>query len=271
MPSLLGTSVDPDKVFAAVEKAALEGDGKGPLPLDLDAEPGFTTDDANKYGDLYEVAEFTTRMPGVNRAFNIALMAELIDGTTVWPGDTFSVNDFVGIRTLDKGFKYDCAIVSGELSCEEDPVNVGGGVSQFGTTIFNAIYFGCYEDVVHQPHSIYFSKYPEGREATLGFPSPDVAFRNDSDAPVIIRATNTKHSLTVTFFGNQQGMTCGTERSERTNVTSPIKEYQVDPDGRVAPGTERVKSKGSKGWSVTNTRIFHDAAGNEIKREHFPW
>ncbi|MCL1593086.1 MAG: VanW family protein [Actinomycetia bacterium] len=271
MPSLLGTSVDADQVFAEVEKAALVGGGQGPLPLDLDAEPGLTTDDAAKYGDLYEVAEFTTRMPGTNRAFNIALMAELIDDTVVWPGDTFSVNDFVGIRTIDKGFKYDCAIVSGELSCEEDPVNVGGGVSQFGTTIFNAIYFGCYEDVIHQPHSIYFSKYPEGREATLGFPSPDVAFRNDSDAPVIIRATNTKHSLTVTFFGNQEGMTCGTERSERSNVTSAVKEYQVDPDGRVAPGSERVKSRGSKGWTVTNTRIFYDAAGNELKREHFPW
>jgi len=271
VPSLLGTTVDAAKVFSEIEKAALIGDGTGPLPLDLNSEPEFTTADAEEFGELYEVAEFTTRMPGVNRAFNIALMAELIDGTVVWPGNTFSVNEFIGQRTIEKGFKYDCAIVSGELSCEQDTVNVGGGVSQFGTTIFNAIYFGCYEDVVHRPHSIYFSKYPEGREATLSYPTPDVAFRNDSDAPVIIRTSSTDHSVTVTFFGNQEGRTCGTERSERSNITGPVVLYKADTDGVVAPGEERVKTRGSGGWTITNWRIFYDAQGNEIERERFDW
>jgi vancomycin resistance protein YoaR len=270
VPAKSGTTIDVDEVAAAIEAAARNG-GRGELPIVLDAPPAFTTEMAEAYGELYEVSEFTTYKPGVNRADNIDLMADLVDNTIVWPGETFSVNEHVGRRTLDKGFKYDCAIVTGELSCEEEPVNVGGGVSQFGTTIFNAIYFGCYEDVTHQPHSIYFSKYPEGREATLGYPNPDVAFTNDSNAPVIIRTAYTRRSITVTFFGNQEGMTCGTERSERTNVTEPRREYQADPDGVVKPGEERVKSKGSKGWSVVNTRIFYDKDGNEIKRETFPW
>ena len=265
-----GTTIDVDVVAQAVEDAA-RATGRGELPIVLDAPAAFTTEMAEAYGDLYEVSEFTTYMPGVNRAHNIKLMADLIDGTIVWPGETFSVNEHVGRRTLDKGFRYDCAIVSGELSCEEEPVNVGGGVSQFGTTIFNAIYFGCYKDVVHQPHSIYFTKYPEGREATLGFPSPDVAFENDSKAPVIIRTSYTNRSVTVTFFGNQEGMFCGTERSERTNIASPVTEYQADEEDRVLPGSEYVKSKGSKGWNVTNTRIFYDADGNELKREAFFW
>lgn len=265
-----GTTIDADAVAAAIEEAA-RGDGRGELPIVLDAPAEFTTEMAESYGELYEVSEFTTYKPGVNRAHNIDLMADLIDNTIVWPGETFSVNDHVGRRTLEKGFLHDCAIVSGELSCENEPVNVGGGVSQFGTTIFNAIYFGCYEVVTHQPHSIYFSKYPEGREATLGYPSPDVAFTNDSAAPVIIRTSHTKRSITVTFFGNQEGRFCGTERSERTGVSSPVLEYQADEDGVVRPGQERVKSKGSNGWSVVNTRIFYDAEGNEIDRQAFPW
>ncbi|GMR01803.1 MAG: VanW family protein [Acidimicrobiia bacterium] len=269
-PSLLGTTVNADDVLVAVEQAAL-GDGTGLLPLDLNAEPEFTTEDAQAYGELYEVSEFTTYMPGRNRADNIRLMADLVDGAIVWPGETFSINEFIGERTLEKGFKYDCAIVSGELSCEQDKVNIGGGVSQFGTTFFNAIYFGCYNDVAHQPHSIYFSKYPEGREATLSYPKPDVAFENDSNAPVIIKTASTEHSVTVTFFGNQEGKTCGTERSERSNPTGPVLLYKADPDGVVAPGVEKVKSRGSGGWSITNWRIFYDADGNEIKREEFFW
>jgi hypothetical protein len=161
--------------------------------------------------------------------------------------------------------------VSGIVACEEDPVNIGGGVSQFGTTIFNAIYFGCYEDVQHKPHSIYFTKYPEGREATLGYPTPDVAFRNDSAAPVIIRTSYTRRSITVTFFGNRNGETCGTVRSDRSSETDPETVYQKDDEGIVSPGEEKVLSGGTKGWNVTNTRIFYDASGDETKRQNFFW
>jgi vancomycin resistance protein YoaR len=270
IPSKFGTRVDVDDVTAAVEAAAL-GDGTGDLPLDQTAEPEFTTEDALAYGELYEVSEFTTFKPGVNRAHNIDLMADTIDGHIVWPGETFSINEFIGPRTLAKGYKHDCAIVGGELSCEQDPVNVGGGVSQFGTTIFNAIFFGCYEDIVHQPHSIYFSKYPEGREATLGFPSPDVAFLNNTEAPVIIKTSHTRRSITVSFFGNNGGIRCDSERSERSNISSPVLSYQTDPEVWVAPGAEKVKSAGSKGWSVTVTRVYYDPNGNEIEREPFFW
>jgi vancomycin resistance protein YoaR len=271
VPSKMGTSLNVDLVVAAVQEAAL-GDGTGELELEFTREPDFTTEDAEAYGELYEVSEFTTYKPGVNRAHNIDLMADTVDGHVVMPGETFSVNEFIGRRTLEKGYLYDCAIVSGELSCEEEQVNVGGGVSQFGTTIFNAIFFGCYKDIEHQPHSIYFTKYPEGREATLGFPSPDVAFENDTDAPVIIKTSHTPRSITVTFFGNNGGIICGSERSERSNVASPVTSYQTDPEVFVAPGEEKVKTKGSKGWSVTVTRTFKDANGNQVREpEAFFW
>ena len=187
------------------------------------------------------------------------------------PGEEFSVNDVVGRRTLEKGFKYDCAIVGGELSCEQEPVNVGGGVSQFGTTIFNTIYFSCLEVVVHQPHSIYFRKYPEGREATLGYPHPDVAFKNDTEAPVIVRTRYTPRTITVTFFGDNGGITCGTERGDRFGHTSASTIYRADEEDKVAPGVEFIENKGSGGWRIVNTRIFYDSDGNELAREEFPW
>ena len=90
------------------------------------------------------------------------------------------------------------AIIGGEVYCCDNPANVGGGTSQFATTFYNAVFFGCYEDVEHQPHSLYFSRYPYVREATLGFPAPDVKFRNDSDAPVFIDTSYTGGSITVT-------------------------------------------------------------------------
>ncbi len=270
VPGLNGTTVDAADIAEAVETAAL-GNGKGELPIVKNAQPEFTTEMAEAFGDLYELSEFTTWTPGTNRVHNIHLMADYVDETIVMPGENFSVNEVVGRRTLDKGFKYDCAIVGGELSCEKEPVNVGGGVSQFGTTIFNTIYFACLEDVVHQPHSIYFRKYPEGREATLGYPHPDVAFNNDTDAPVIIRTSYTPRTITVTFFGDNGGITCGTERGDRFNHTSASTLYRADEEGKVAPGEEVEENKGSGGWRIVNTRVFYDSDGNELEREEFPW
>jgi hypothetical protein len=270
VPAVSGTSVDANEIAAAVEDAAL-GNGVGELPVIEDTPPSFTTEDAEAFGTLYELAEFTTWTPGQNRVHNIQLMADLVDQTTVMPGQIFSVNETVGRRTLEKGFKYDCAIVGGEVSCEEEPVNVGGGVSQFGTTIFNTIYFACLEDVVHQPHSIYFRKYPEGREATLGFPHPDVSFKNNTQAPVIIRTSYTARSITVTFFGNNGGITCGSERGERTGHREATTIYRADEDGVVPPGEEVAANGGSGGWRIINERIFYDKSGNEFKRETFPW
>jgi hypothetical protein len=96
-------------------------------------------------------------------------MARQIDDYVVMPGETFSLNNHVGQRTTAKGFVCAGALLGNEL-VEEGPICIGGGSSQFTTTMYNAIFFAGLEDVAHTPHSVYFSRYPEGREATLGWP-----------------------------------------------------------------------------------------------------
>lgn len=264
IPSKNGTVIDAEATSAELLSVATSGSGAGVLLFSDGAEPEFTTADAEGFGPLGLVSEFTTKTPGVNRVHNIQLMADTIDGYVVWPGEEFSINEVVGSRTEAKGYKRDGAIINGEVTCCDEPANVGGGVSQYGTTIYNAIFFGCYEDLDHTPHSIYISRYPEGREATLGFPAPDVRFRNDSDAPVIIRNTydGTK-TITVKFYGNNGGRTCEAERSERFNYTEARTVYEANPE--VTPGTERVVSKGSRGWSVTVTRVMTMPDGTVIR------
>ena len=255
IPSKSGTMLDPESATVELLRAATSGEGTGKLVFAEGAEPEFTTADAEAFGPLGLVSEFTTKTPGENRVYNIHLMADTIDGYVVWPGEEFSVNEVVGPRTEAKGYKRDGAIIGGEVTCCDEPANVGGGVSQYGTTIYNAIFFGCYEDLEHTPHSIYISRYPEGREATLGYPQPDVRFRNDTDAPVIIKNSYDGNStITVKFYGNNGGRLCEAERSERFDYTDPKVVYEAN--SAVTPGTENVVSKGSEGWSVTVTRVM---------------
>lgn len=162
--------------------------------------------DAAPFNKPYLVSQFTTYHPaGQARNININLLADMIDGAVVLPGEVFSINDHVGERTEAAGFVRAGAIISGVVYCCDKKVNIGGGTSQFSTTLYNAVFFGAYEDVFHRPHSLYFTRYPVVREATLGFPGPDVKFRNDTAFPVTIRTEYTATSITVKLYGDNEG------------------------------------------------------------------
>ena len=194
------------------------------------------------------------------RVTNIQRMADLVDGTLVLPGEEFSLNEHVGMRTLENGFVEAPMILRGEFV----PA-VGGGVSQFATTLFNAVFFGGYEDVYHQPHSYYFLRYPEGREATVSWPNPELIFRNDTTAAMLIQTEYTDESVTVKVFGDNGGRVVTDELSPRRNVRGPATTYQADSS--VEPGSEIVSSRGTNGWTVTLTRTIGYPDGTETVEE----
>ncbi len=148
------------------------------------------------------ISTFTTRHQCCqSRVTNIHLIADTVDGAVVEPGATWSLNGYVGKRTIEKGYVAAGAIVGGELVCCDHPDNIGGGTSQFATTLYNAVFFAGLEDVAHKPHSIYFSRYPLGHEATLGWTWPDVKFRNDTPYPITIHTSYTSTRVTVALVG----------------------------------------------------------------------
>ena len=151
--------------------------------------------------EVERVSRFTTYHDCCEpRVHNIQLIADVLDGYVVYPGEVFSINEVVGPRTSAKGYVSAPVLCDGGL-CE----GIGGGISQFATTMFNAIFWGGYEEVDHRPHSVWISRYPVGIEATLGYPSLDVAFRNDTVTPVTIRTRHTATSITVELWGNAGG------------------------------------------------------------------
>jgi len=231
VPSRPGLTIDFERLPGVVEQAVLSGD-VAQVPMAAAIEPGFTTEMAEAMLPITKVSEFTTSYPCCqSRVTNIHLLADAIDGAIVWPGETFSINQHAGRRTTAKGYVRAGAIIDGRVQCCDSVINIGGGTSQFATTFYNAVFFGCYEDVEHQPHSLYFSRYPYGREATLGWPKPDVVFRNDSDAIVYIDTSYTPTSVTVAFWGNTGGRICTGKTTGRGRVTTT--RTITYPDGTV--------------------------------------
>ena len=159
----------------------------------------MSTEQLNALGIKEVVSNFTTRhKAGEARVTNIHRMADLVRGTIIRPGEVFSINQLVGERTEEKGFVFAPAIAEG---LHED--QVGGGVSQFATTLFNASFFAGLDFVQYQSHSLYISRYPYGREATLGWPGPDLQIRNTTPYGILIWPSYTNSSLTVTLFSTK--------------------------------------------------------------------
>jgi vancomycin resistance protein YoaR len=184
--------------------------------------PAHDTAWAKALGILHQVSSFTTNyLAGEPRVHNIHLAADVLNNTVVAPGRTFSLNDQLGPRTPEKGYVKAPIIL--EDGFGED---YGGGISQLTTTLFNAVFFGGYVDVDHSPHHYYISRYPMGREATIVFPYVDLKFRNDTKHGVLIRATYSETSVTVTFYGNTDGRVA-TEANRKILKTVPITDRLV--------------------------------------------
>jgi vancomycin resistance protein YoaR len=200
-PGTTGRAVDVDAATAALSRLVLSGRrDAAPLPV-TPVEPPLTTAAARAAGVRSLIGTFTTRFPaGQPRATNIRRIAELVDGSYVPAGEVFSLNGAAGRRTAARGFVADGAIVDGELTDE-----VGGGVSQFATTLFNAAFFAGLPILEHKPHSFYISRYPPGRESTVYYGAIDVKVRNDTAHGLLVRTSSTPGSVTVRLYGDNGG------------------------------------------------------------------
>ena len=151
-------------------------------------QPALTTDEAEKLDIRELVSEFTTYYSCCQpRVTNIQRAAALLDGTVILPGKAFSLNRALGKRTVEKGFVAAPQIFDGRL---EDAV--GGGISQVATTLYNAAFFAGVKLVAHQAHQFYISRYPMGREATVSWGGPELIFRNDWPAAILMKVTATR-------------------------------------------------------------------------------
>jgi vancomycin resistance protein YoaR len=179
---------------------ALRTRPKDPVALRLrKVDPKLTPEKAADLGVKEKVGTFTTTYAaGQPRVTNIHRIADLVRGAVIQPGATFSVNEHVGRRTPEKGF-----VVAGQIEDGVLTQGVGGGVSQFATTLFNAAYFAGLDFGEYQAHSIFFDRYPKGREATMGYPHPDLEIKNTTPYGVLIWTSYTKTTVTVTLYSTK--------------------------------------------------------------------
>ena len=174
-PSRPGLAVDGPWAADSIAAAAAAPVHRASLRL-KQIRADLTTREAERLGIREQISTFTTDMgtSSSNRIHNVQLMAQYIDGTVIKPGDTFSFNDRVGPRTVERGFREGQMIIGSLLL-----PSIGGGVCQTATTLFNNAFELGLPIVERHNHSFYISHYPMGRDATVSWGGPDFVFKND--------------------------------------------------------------------------------------------
>ena len=248
---------------------AATGGGMRTIFVALTAKfPELSTADVQSMGLSALGSQFVTYFDPRNtsRANNIALAAKLVDGSVVDPGETFSLNAAMGPRTANRGFDYAPVIAADNVLRQ----GVGGGICQYATTLFNAVFFAGLPVVERDAHSLYISHYPIGRDATVAWGSIDFRFKNDTGKSIMIRSWIDGGALTVALVG-KTGRTVTYKTSDFYDIRKPAhgkSDPRVIYDSDLGPGVIRWE-KGIDGQSVRVERTVKDADGKVLFSDTF--
>lgn len=175
--------------------------GQGPSKIEVPEMNIYPKVDSELLAHIstQQLGQYVTYFNSSNksRSHNISLSAKAIDNHVVFPNETFSFNQVVGMRTRNKGYKSAPIIVKGELS-----EGVGGGICQVSSTLFNAVDRAGLQIVQRYSHTRSVPYVPPRRDATVSWGGPDFRFQNQYNQPILIRAKRYGGSMIITLYSS---------------------------------------------------------------------
>lgn len=221
------------------------------IPLEITI-PENTLEDLGEEAFPDELGTYTTRYDpsNKNRSNNLAISAEKIDGTIVLPGETFSYNQIVGERTIVEGYKEAGAYAGGRVVQD-----VGGGICQTSSTLYNAALYANLEIVDRSNHQFLTSYVSAGRDATVAWGSIDFKFKNNRSYPIKIEATAKNGVCTMSIYGIKE------ETEYEVVIQSVVLSYipyttKYENDSSLAEGEEVVEQSGYTGCTSEAYKIL---------------
>lgn len=263
VPSEDGLAVDGESLTTRLETVLVRSSDRTAELTMRRVSPARTTEDAQAMGIKERIATFTTEYSPSNapRVNNIHVLSDALNGTLIAPGEVFSFNGTIGQRTAAKGYQEANAIVGGKLVPQ-----LGGGICQVGTTIFNTVFFSGLPVVERRNHSQYISSYPKGRDATVSWGGPDFKFKNDTDHWILVATSYSNSSVTISLYGTDPGYEVTYKTGDWTEVIAPpVREVK---DATLPAGTKVIEERGVSGRTIVVTRTV-TKGGSVVRTDTF--
>ena len=227
-----GYAFDKDKIGSALADAM----NSHKYTETIQAAGDTVSGEAQSAKDKYKtISTFTTKTTSNEvRNKNVRLACETVNGTVLRPGEEFSFNNVVGERTEAKGYGAAGAYNNGEVVQE-----IGGGVCQVSSTLFNAVYRAGLTTTYRRSHTFEPSYVTPGMDATVSWGGPDYRFVNSSDHAIGIRASYSSQTCTVSIYGVpvlDDGVTWTMESTKTKDL--PLEDPEIITSGSPSAGTQ---------------------------------
>lgn len=254
-----GYVVDVDQLSSDIASALDAGNYVTTIEAEGEnSAPQFEKDDYQIIGTYS-----TTATNNSNRNTNIQIACDTICGTILQPQEQFSYNTILGRRTADKGYKEAGAYANGEHVLE-----LGGGICQVSSTIYNATVFANLQIDQRTGHTYEPSYVTPGEDAAVSYSNPDFVFTNNTGATLGIKTTFKDRTIVATVFGVptlEEGIKRYMRSEKIADVAPP--EDKVVEDPSLLPGQTQVVS-GPKNGSKWATYIILEKDGEVISEEY---
>lgn len=198
------------------------------------------------------LATYTTRYDPTNknRSNNLTIAAGKINGTILMPGEIFSYNKVVGARTIAAGYKEAGAYAGGKVVKD-----VGGGICQISSTIYNTALLANLEIVDRSNHQFLTSYVPVSRDATVSWGGLDFKFKNTRTYPIKIVASAKNGLAKVSFYGIKEETEYEVVIQSKTLSYIPYTVKYIE-DSSLARGKEVVSQSGYNGCKSEAYRVL---------------
>lgn len=160
--------------------------------------PRYTRETISKCKDMIGSYSTSFASSSSTRANNIQVAAKYINGTILYPGQTFSTIKVIKDRTEANGYQSAPEYSSGKVVD-----GIGGGVCQVSTTLYNAVLNAELSVVERSPHSMVVAYVDVSRDAAISGDYKDFKFKNNTDAPVYIKASADGGYLSFKIYGEE--------------------------------------------------------------------
>ncbi|MBR1585555.1 MAG: VanW family protein [Clostridia bacterium] len=257
-----GAKLDGEKLYQQIIDALNRKDLQAVIVASSEViTPGITK--AELMNSFSLVSTYTTQTTSdANRNNNINLAANAVSGTVLMPGEVFSFNQTTGQRTAEKGY-LPAAAISGGATVDE----IGGGVCQVSSTLFNAAAMADLNILQRSPHTWPSNYVDKGRDATVNWPNLDFSFQNNKSTPIFLVAWYQQRQCTVEIYGAalSGGETIALE-TQLISTTEPPADAIFELNPSLAPGTVVEKKKARTGYVVDTYKVYM-RNGREVRRD----
>lgn len=225
------------------------------------SDPKVKREDLESIQDL--LGSFWTQAGSGSRVKNLERASELLNGRVVMPGEEVSVVAETRPYTLENGYVEGSAYANGQIV-----TNIGGGLCQVSTTLYNALLYAELEITERYAHSMEVHYVDLSRDAAIAEGLKDLKFKNNYDTPIFIEGyIDGNNRLTFNIYGKE--VRPANREVEYESEVLETKEYTIKyvaDSGNAIGYIGEEEGTGMDGGRARLWKIVYED-GEEVSRE----